>query len=267
MATSNLDQQERKLSTYVSEDTEDVDDELAESAMTLIEHLEELRKRIFKSLISVVIFSVIAFIFRVQIIHFLSAPLPKASDVLGGGRIAVTGIAEGFTVTLLISLAVGILLSIPVLLYQTWAFIAPGLYKHEKKHAVPFILIGIVLFVAGISLGYVTIRYPLEFLVQFSSDMFTEIVTADSYFTFITYFMLAFGIVFEIPLVLTFLALVGIVDSNMLKKRRSTAHVGMWIASCFITPGADVYSPIILGITMSCLYELSIVFIRVFAKK
>lgn len=267
MTTSNLDQQERQLSTYVSDATEDAEDELAESAMTLIEHLEELRKRIFKCLISVVIFSIIAFVFRVQIIHFLSAPLPKASDVLGGGRIAVTGIAEGFTVTLLISLAVGILLSIPVLLYQTWAFIAPGLYKHEKKHAVPFILIGIVLFVAGISLGYVTIRYPLEFLVQFSSDLFTEIVTADSYFTFITYFMLAFGIVFEIPLVLTFLALVGIVDSDMLKKRRSAAHVGMWIASCFITPGADVYSPIILGITMSCLYELSIIFIRVFAKR
>lgn len=266
MATSNLDQQERKLSTYVSEAAEDVEDELAESAMTLVEHLEELRKRIFKCLISVVIFSVIAFIFRGQIMGFLSAPLPKGADAFGG-KIVVMGIAEGFTITLLISLAVGILLSIPVLLYQTWAFIAPGLYRHEKKHAVPFILIGIVLFVAGISLGYATIRYPLEFLVQFSSDMFTELVTADSYFTFITYFMLAFGIVFEIPLVLTFMALVGIVDSDMLKKRRSTAHVGMWIASCFITPGADVYSPIILGITMSCLYELSIIFIRVFAKR
>lgn len=266
MATSNLDQQEHNLSTHVSEAAEDVEDELAESAMTLIEHLEELRKRIFKCLISVVIFSIIAFIFRGQIMSFLSAPLPKGADALGG-KIVVMGIAEGFTITLLISLAVGILLSIPVLLYQTWAFIAPGLYRHEKKHAVPFILIGIVLFVAGISLGYATIRYPLEFLVQFSSDMFTELITANSYFTFITYFMLAFGIVFEIPLVLTFMALVGIVDSDMLKKKRSTAHVGMWIASCFITPGADVYSPIILGITMSCLYELSIIFIRVFAKR
>jgi sec-independent protein translocase protein TatC len=267
MATSNLDQQERKLSTYVSEATEDGEDELAESAMTLIEHLEELRKRIFKCLISVVIFSIIAFVFRVQIMSFLSAPLPKSSDALTSGKIVVTGIAEGFTITLLISLAVGILLSIPVILYQTWAFIAPGLYKNEKKHAVPFIAIGIVLFSIGLTLGYITIRYPLEFLVQFSSGMFTELVTANSYFTFITYFMLAFGIVFEIPLVLTFLALVGIVDSGMLKKKRSTAHVGMWIAACFITPGADVYSPIILGVAMSFLYELSIIFIRVFAKK
>lgn len=268
MAASKLDQQERGLSTYVNDDSqEEEEDELANSAMTLIEHLEELRQRIFKCLIAIVVFSVIAFIFRGQVIGFLTAPLPRMSDAAGGGKLVTIGIAEGFTVTLLISLAVGILLSIPVILYQTWAFIAPGLYQREKKHAVPFILLGIILFAAGIGLGYVVIRYPLEFLVSFASETFTEMVTADSYFSFVIYFMLAFGVVFEIPLVLTFMSMIGLVTSDTLKKRRAGAHVGMWIASCFITPGADVYSPLILAVTMSFLYELTIIFIRVFAKK
>ncbi|GHO43429.1 twin-arginine translocase subunit TatC [Ktedonospora formicarum] len=267
MATSNVNQQERGLSTYVDDSPEEGENELAESAMTLIEHLEELRKRIFVCLISVAVFSIIAFIFREQILNFLTAPLPRTASAVGNGKIVVIGIAEGFTVTLLMSLAVGILLSIPVILYETWAFIAPGLYQREKKHAVPFIILGIVLFAAGISLGYIVIRYPLEFLVSFSSGMFTEMVTADSYFSFVIYFMLAFGVVFEIPLVLTFMAMIGLITSDTLKQRRSTAHVGMWIASCFITPGADFYSPIILGVTMSCLFELTIIFIRIFAKK
>jgi len=259
MAT--IDQQDPMAT--VDDYSTDEEEELDESAMSLVDHLEELRWRIFKSIIAVVVGAIAAFFFRVQIMTFLTWPLPKTADQIGKGKLIVTGLAEGFTVFLKLSLAAGILIAIPVILYQIWAFVAPGLYDKEKKTAVPFIFVGIVLFLAGISLGYIVLQYPVQWLVNFASDSFTELVAADSYFTFVAFFLLAFGIVFEIPLVLTFLAQLGLVTSQTLRRKRPTAHIGMWIAATFLTPGADFYSPIILGVAMSFLYELTIVFIRI----
>jgi len=239
---------------------EDEEDQL--TSMSLVDHLEELRWRILKVLIAIAVGSVIAFIFREQIVSFLAAPLPQGAEMLTKGKIVVTGITEGFTVFLLVSIAAGVILALPVLLYQTWAFVAPGLYAHEKRAAVPFIFIGLVLFVVGVTLGYIVLRYPVEWLVTFASNTFVELITADSYFTFVAFFILAFGLVFELPLVLTFMAQVGLVTSETLQKKRASSHIGMWIASTFLTPGADIYSPIILGTAMSFLYELTIVFIR-----
>jgi len=239
---------------------EDEEDQLTN--MSLVDHLEELRWRILKSLIAIAVGSVIAFIFREQIVSFLAAPLPQGAEMLTKGKIVVTGITEGFTVFLLVSIAAGVILALPVLLYQTWAFVAPGLYTHEKRAAVPFIFIGLALFVVGVGLGYIVLRYPVEWLVTFASNTFVELITADSYFTFVAFFILAFGLVFELPLVLTFMAQVGLVTSETLQKKRASSHIGMWIASTFLTPGADIYSPIILGTAMSFLYELTIVFIR-----
>jgi len=239
---------------------EDEEDQLTN--MSLVDHLEELRWRILKSLIAIAVGSVIAFIFREQIVSFLAAPLPQGAEMLTKGKIVVTGITEGFTVFLLVSIAAGVILALPVLLYQTWAFVAPGLYAHEKRAAVPFIFIGLVLFVVGVTLGYIVLRYPVEWLVTFASNTFVELITADSYFTFVAFFILAFGLVFELPLVLTFMAQVGLITSDTLRKKRASSHIGMWVASTFLTPGADIYSPIILGTAMSFLYELTIVFIR-----
>jgi sec-independent protein translocase protein TatC len=259
MAT--IDQQDPMAT--VDDYSTDEEEELDESAMSLVDHLEELRWRIFKSIIAIVVGAIGAFFFRVQIMTFLTWPLPKTADQIGKGKLIVTGLAEGFTVFLKLSLAMGILLAIPVILYQIWAFVAPGLYDKEKKTAVPFIFVGIVLFLLGIALGYIVLQYPVQWLVNFAADSFTELVSADSYFTFVAFFLLAFGIVFEIPLVLTFLAQLGLVTSQTLRRKRPTAHIGMWIAATFLTPGADFYSPIILGVAMSCLYELTIVFIRI----
>ncbi len=260
MATSNIDQQDPMA------ELEDLLNEEPDGAtMSLIEHLEELRQRIFKSLIAVVLGSIVAFIFRIQIMNFLTLPLPKeAADVVGkGNKLVILGVGENFTVFLKISIAVGILVAIPIILYQIWAFVSPGLYPKEKKTALPFVFLGVILFAAGIALGFVVLQYPVQWLINFGSSNFTELITADSYFTFVAFFLLAFGIVFEIPLVLTFLAQLGLVTSQALRKKRPTAHVGMWIAATFLTPGADIYSPIILGVAMSLLYELTIIFIRV----
>jgi sec-independent protein translocase protein TatC len=247
-------------STIDRQSMEDEEDQL--TTMSLVDHLEELRWRILKSGIAVAVGTVIAFIFREQIVRFLAAPLPQGADMLTHGKIVVTGITEGFTVFLLISFAAGVILALPVILYQVWAFVAPGLYAHEKRAAVPFIFIGLVLFIVGVTLGYIVLRYPVEWLVNFASNTFVELITANSYFTFVAFFVLAFGLVFELPLVLTFMAQVGLVTSETLQRKRASSHIGMWIASTFLTPGADIYSPIILGTAMSFLYELTIVFIR-----
>ena len=259
MATNEIEEQDDIFGSLFDNDDSDPDDP---SAMSLIDHLEELRWRIFKSLIAIAVASIIAFVFRAQIVQFLTYPLPlKQSDFLGN-KLVVTGLMEGFTTYLLIAIAAGFILALPVLLYQTWAFIAPGLYEKERKYAGPFIIVGIVLFVAGVTLGYIVLRYPVYWLVTFASDSFNELITAGSYFTFVAFFMLAFGIVFEIPLVLTFLAEVDLITVQTLTKKRPAAHVGMWIAATFLTPGADIYSPIFLGVAMSFLFELSIIFIK-----
>jgi sec-independent protein translocase protein TatC len=247
-------------STIDRQSMEDEEDQLTN--MSLVDHLEELRWRILKSLIAIAVGTIIAFIFREQIVSFLAAPLPQGADMLTHGKIVVTGITEGFTVFLLISFAAGVILALPVILYQTWAFVAPGLYAHEKRAAVPFIFIGLVLFVVGVTLGYIVLRYPVEWLVNFAANTFVELITANSYFTFVAFFILAFGLVFELPLVLTFMAQVGLITSETLQRKRASSHIGMWIASTFLTPGADIYSPIILGTAMSFLYELTILFIR-----
>jgi sec-independent protein translocase protein TatC len=237
------------------------EDELAESNMSLVDHLEELRWRIFKSLIALAVGFIIAFIFRQQIISFLEAPLPSLVK-----KLYVTGLGEGLTVTLLVSLAAGFAVAVPVVLYQTWAFIAPGLYEKEKKYAVPFIFIGILLFILGLALAYYVLRYPVEWLISFAANNFTELVTASSYFGFVAFFLLAFGVVFELPLVLTFLAKVDIITVDTLKKKRAAAHIGMWVAAAVLMPGADPYSPVILGAALSILYEISILFIGIVVK-
>ena len=262
MASNRVDEQDLLETIFAPGE----DDENDPSAMSLVDHLEELRWRIFKSLIAVAVGTIVAFIFRGYIVHFLELPLPQTADSLTHGKPIVTGITEGFTVFLMISIAAGFILALPVVLYQTWAFISPGLLEKEKKYAVPFIIAGIILFAAGVSLGYIVLQYPVQWLVTFASDSFAEFVTAGSYFTFVAFFMLAFGLVFELPLVLTFLAQVDLITSQTLIRKRAGSHIGLWIASTFLTPGADIYSPIFLGVSMSFLYELSIIFIKITKK-
>lgn len=265
MATSDIDDQQDMLGFENFNLGGDEDDP---SAMSLVDHLEELRWRIFKSLIAIAVGAIVAFIFRDYIIQFLELPLPRVADLLKltGGKLVVNGLTEGVTVYLLLSFACGVIIGLPVILYQTWAFISPGLYEKERKYAVPFIFVGVILFCLGVALGYVVLRFPVQWLVDFSSGSFAELITAGSYFTFVAFFLLAFGLVFELPLVLTFLAQVGLVSSDTLKKKRASSHIGMWIAATFLTPGADIYSPVILGAAMSFLYELTIIFIRITKK-
>lgn len=268
MAASNAgsDVEPRRLDVDVAEGAEDEDAEAG--TMTLVEHLEELRGRLFKSLIAIVVASIIGFVFWNQILHFLLTPLPKiASQLTGQDHILVQhDVLEAFGIALKLAVAAGIALSSPIVMYQVWAFIAPGLTRREKKHAVPFMFLGGALFLVGLVVGFITLRYPIAWLLGFGTQNFTLLLDANSYFTFVAYFLLAFGIVFELPLVLTFLSLAGIVNSRVLRQKRIYILFGLWVLSCFITPGADPFSPIIIGVSLTVLFELSVLLMRILGK-
>ncbi len=269
MATSELDQ-DQIIGLHEPEPAEE-EEEADGATMSLVEHLEELRRRIIICAVTILLGSIVGFIFWKPIMNFLLLPLPGATNGLvegpgGAMRLTTNGIGEAFSVVLKLSVAVGIGLGAPMILYQVWAFVAPGLTRRERRWAGPFVLIGLVLFLAGIVVGFLTLRFPVNFLINFGKDNFLELITADSYFTFVAFFLLAFGIVFELPLVLTFLAQVGIISSQTLRKKRAVALVILWILSTVLTPGTDPYSPIVLGTAMTVLYELSIILIRITKK-
>lgn len=238
--------------------------------MSLVEHLEELRRRSFVCLAAVSLGTIVAFLFRDALLALLLRPLPIEANALvghdGTRRIAVTAIGEGFSILMKLSIAAGIALAIPVWVHQLWSFTAPALRPHERKYAVPATVIGIGLFLTGVAVGFVTLRYPINWLLGFDDGRFVHIITADNYFTFVAFFLLAFGITFELPLVLTFLALIGVVSSEWLRARRAYIVVGLWIVSCFVTPGADPYSPLIVGVAFTVLYFISESLIRLIGR-
>lgn len=239
------------------------------AVMTLVEHLEELRRRLIIALIAVAVCTAAAFVFWDPIFGFLLTPLPAAAGnpaLMQHGKLVITDPVGGFMVSLKVSIAVGLAIASPIMLYQLWGFLAPGLTRKERKYAGPFTFLGVALFAIGLAVGFVTLRYPVDWLLSFGSDRFIPLITADAYFTFVTYFLLAFGIVFELPLLITFLGLVGVINSRMLRAKRLYILFALWFISCFITPGADPISPLIIGAAFTALFELSVVLLRVIKK-
>jgi sec-independent protein translocase protein TatC len=273
MAASDISDADQRYGTLTGEmpgpGTTPEQDDGEGAVMSLVDHLEELRRRLIKCLAAVVVGSLIGFVFWDKILDFLARPLPNVLQQLHadhGQKFVVTGLGEGFMLALKVAVAIGIVLAVPVLLYQTWAFIAPALTRRERKYALPFTLIGVVLFVAGLSLGYVVLTYPVNWLINFGSDQVVYLPDANAYLGFVAYFLLAFGVVFELPLVLTFMSLVGIVNSRILRQKRMYILFGLWFLSCFITPGADPYSPVIIAAAFTILFELSIILMRIIGK-
>ena len=258
MAAENLHEYDQASQTAGEEEPEG-------GTMTLIEHLEELRGRMIKGVIAVAVCSILGFVFWDRILTFLLIPLPAAANRLPNAQadqLVAHDIGEPFMVAIKLAIAIGIMVASPVLLYQTWAFIAPALTRRERKYALPFTLLGVGLFAVGISVGFIVLRYPIDWLVNFGSDRFILLTDADSYFTFVAYFLLAFAVVFELPLVLTFMSVVGIVNSTYLRQKRLYILFGLWFLSCFITPGADPYSPIIIAASFTILFELTVLLMR-----
>ncbi|MDO8483968.1 MAG: twin-arginine translocase subunit TatC [Candidatus Limnocylindrales bacterium] len=226
-----------------------------DSVMSLVDHLGELRTRLFRSILAVAVGSIVGFYFAVPIRNFLIAPLP-------GGTVQVLGIGDAFAIQLRISLIVGIILAMPVLLYQLWAFIAPGLTPAEQKAVRPWIPMALVFFALGVGIAYLVLPYAVRFLLSFTDEVFRAQPAAGPYFDFVTTMFLAFGLVMEFPILLVGLSRVGILSSQRLTASRRFVILGIAIFAAVATPGGDLVSPFVLGGTMYLLFELTVLFIR-----
>jgi sec-independent protein translocase protein TatC len=242
----------------------------AETGMTLVEHLTELRKRLIICVAAVGVGMIIGFIAYEWIFNFLIDPykdIANSENSVGGGRLLQTDPLEGFGVRLKTSGYAGIALAMPVLLWQVWRFVTPGLYPNERRYAVPFVISALVLFVLGAGLAYYTLPQALDFLVGIAGDGFITAFSAGKYFQLITYMMLAFGIGFEFPIVLVFLQLAGVIDAAALRKARRFAIVGICVLVAVITPSGDPYSMLMLSVPMVLFYEISILIGSAIAKR
>lgn len=225
--------------------------------MTLVEHLAELRSRLFKAVIAVVVGGVICWIFYPQILDFLVQPY---CDIAGGDcQLYVTDPLEGFKTRLQISGYGGIALAMPVILWQVWRFITPGLYKHERRYAVPFVASAVTLFAMGAALAFWTLPKALGFLIDIGGSDLQEIYSPTKYLTLIVYMMLAFGIGFEFPILLVFLQMAGLVTPEQLASFRRWAIVIIFILVAVLTPSGDPYSQIVLSVPMVLFYEAAII--------
>jgi sec-independent protein translocase protein TatC len=229
-----------------------------EKVMTLVDHLTELRNRIFISVATVVVGSAIGFYFSEQIIALLKSPLPL--DPTTGQARALNFLAPGeaFFVYVKIAFAVGIIIGMPVIVYQVWRFVSPGLTPQERKIARPWVPIAAIFFLVGIAVAWVVLPFALQFLVGFENKDFHYLPTADAYFGFITTLFLAFGLTMEFPIALVLLSKVGIITSQRLRSSRRVVILGIAVFSAVVTPGGDLVSPTVLGGVMYLLFELSI---------
>ncbi len=234
--------------------------------MPFLDHLEELRKRLFWIAGAVVIGIVVAFVLlsKLDIIRLLERPI---LPLLHGQKLIYTHPGTSFHILLNASLVLGIILASPVVVGQLWGFLAPALYAHEKKVVVPVVSSMVALFLAGVALSYfVVLPLTLRFLMSIESTALTPMISATDYFDFAISMCLAFGAVFEVPIAILALTALGLVTPQFLSKYRRHAIVVCLTAAAFITPGADPYSLFALAIPLYFLYELS-VFVAMFAWK
>jgi sec-independent protein translocase protein TatC len=227
-----------------------------DSVMSLVDHLGELRTRLFRSIIAVALASAVGFYFATDIRIFLQQPLNNVP-------LQVLGIGDAFVIQVKIALVVGIILAMPILLYQLWAFIAPGLTANERKLIRPWIPMALLFFSLGVVIAYVVLPYAINFLFSFTDEKTLQArPAAGQYFDFVTTMFLAFGLVMEFPILLVGLSTVGIITSARLRSSRRMVILGIAIFAAIVTPGGDLVSPFVLGGTMYLLYELTILFIR-----
>lgn len=224
--------------------------------MSLTAHLIELRNRFFISIFSLLPGTVVGYIFSDRLIEILKAPLPTKAPL---ETLNLTG---PFMIHLQVALVVGVILAMPVILYQLWRYISPGLSAKERAAARPWVPAALIFFALGVGVAYFILPYASGFLYGFQTKDVHLLLTAENYFGFITMLFLAFGLVMEFPIVLVLLSKVGIVTSQRLRSSRRMAVLGITIFSALITPGADLVSPIVMAVTMYALYEVSIVLIR-----
>ncbi|HET8650349.1 MAG TPA: twin-arginine translocase subunit TatC, partial [Gemmatimonadales bacterium] len=225
--------------------------------MPFLDHLEELRRRILWSLVAIVLGCLVGFwvVQHFQLVNLLKDPI--APYLANGGKLTVLSPTEPVMIVLELSLVTGLVLASPIVLWQIWAFLSPGLYEKEKRALVPALFVGLVLFLTGAILAYVfLLPQALRVLFSFQTEAIAPMITYDAYFSFVVQLCLSLGISFELPLVIIILAALGIVTPSMLGRFRRVAIVLACIAGAFLSPGTDILSMALMTAPLILLYEI-----------
>ena len=229
---------------------------------TFISHLVELRDRLLRSILAIAVVFIVLFVYPGSgpIYDFLAAPLMQALP--DGTKMIATGVITPFVVPVKITAFAALFIALPVVLYQAWAFVAPGLYAHEKRLVLPLVIASTLLFLLGVAFCYYFVFGKVfTFINSFAPQSITPAPDIEAYFSFVLTMFLAFGVTFEIPVVVVVLARAGIVSLDQLKQARPYVIVGAFVVAAVVTP-PDVLSQFMLALPMCLLYEAGLLFAR-----
>jgi sec-independent protein translocase protein TatC len=234
--------------------------------MSLTEHLIELRKRLTYSLIALGIGFFVCYYFKDWLFTILTKPLtevlPKSSYLI------YTGLTQAFFTYMKIAFFASLILTSPFIIYQIWKFISPALLPKEKKYVVPFVFFSTLLFLSGVTFGYFVVLPPaFEFFVSFNNQYLHAMISFSDYLSFLVTFLLGFGISFQLPILIFFLAKLGIVTDKLLSKNRKYAILIIFVVAAVLTPSPDALSQILMAIPLMFLYEVSIFVAKFAARK
>jgi sec-independent protein translocase protein TatC len=239
-------------------------------SMTVVEHLEELRKRLTISIAAIGVGAIAGWVLYPQVFHLLIHSYRQACEALPTHNkppipcdtLVAQSVLEPFIVRLKVSVFTGFGIALPVVLYELWRFVTPGLTRSERRLAIPFVLSSLMLFSLGALFAYLTLPKGLHFLLGFAGQSLVVLPSATKYFSFVMLLVLAFGISFEFPLLLIFLAWVRVVPSTRLRQWRRYAILTITIFAAVITPSQDPYTQLAMMVPMILFYELAIVVAR-----
>jgi sec-independent protein translocase protein TatC len=233
--------------------------------MPLLSHLEELKTRLLRTLVVVGIGFGVCYVFKDWTFRIITRPLVETMPAQSS--LIFTGLPEAFFIHMKIAFFASLLLTAPYSLYEIWCFVSPGLYRKEKRLVLPFLFFSTLLFAGGVLFGYFIALPPaFAFFVSFSTDFLKPMISFREYLSLTLWFLLAFGLCFEMPVFMYFLAKIGIVDARMLSRQRRYAILLIFIAAAVLTPSPDAVSQILMAIPLMVLYEVSIVVVK-FARR
>jgi len=248
------------------DDEDDSQNDDSGSKMSFLEHLDELRKRLIYIVYSLIAGCVIAYVFIQRIFDFIMRPMQKVLPE--GGHLQFTSGSEPFMLWIKIGFLAGIFIASPLILWQIWKFIAPGLYSHEKKYAIPFVLMSTIFFViGGLFAHYVAFPVTWAFFAGFQTDYMVFVPKVDEAFSLYSKMILGAGLIFEMPTLVLFLARLGVVSGRMMLKYFKYAVLAIFIVAAVISPGTDMASQLVMAVPMMGLYLLSTGIAFVFQKR
>lgn len=229
-----------------------------ERRMTVIEHLEELRRVLIISFIALAVGAVVGFLLSGFVLELILHPIRA---VIGNSKLYVTAPVDKFLLYFKLGFFTGFILASPVILWQVWTFVAPGLHRNERRFAIGFVASAVLLFVMGIAFAFFAMPIALRFLIGFGTADITYLPLVNNYINFVMLLIIIFGVTFELPLAMTMLGLAGIVSKQFLAKNRFKFWLGIFAGANIITPGADPVSPMLLCVPLIVLFEIGILVI------